>query len=90
MMEIVELLLSTYGGASLVAGLLTVKGIASVIANNFNTESWGKAGDVIDWLASNNKKAKFTGNTGTDLVINEILERKKAKGKLSKFLRFLS
>ena len=56
MNEMIDLLLA-YGPAQVVALVLTLKGIASVIANNFSTEEWGKAGDLIEVLASNTKKA---------------------------------
>lgn len=89
-MEMLELLFTTYGGGSAIAIFLAIKGAAAYLSNNANTQSWGKAGAVIDWLASANKKSKFTGNMEVDLVINEVIKRKKPKGKLGKLLNFLS
>ena len=75
---------------SIAAYILAAKGFASVIANNFNTEHWGKAGTVIDWLASNNKKAKLTGVDQIDSLLDIAARAVPAKTILGKLLRVLS
>lgn len=75
---------------SIAVYILTIKGIASVIANNFNTERYGKFGLVIDWLASNNKKAKLTGDDEIDSLLDIAARAVPAKTYLGKLLRVLS
>lgn len=75
---------------SIAVYIMTIKGIASVIANNFNTEHWGKAGEVIDWIASNNKKAKLTGDEKIDSLLDIAARAVPAKTILGKLLRVLS
>ena len=75
---------------SIAVWIMTVKGIASVVANNFNTERYGKFGTVIDWLASNNKKAKLTGVDQIDSLLDIAARAVPAKTILGKLLRVLS
>ena len=74
---------------SLAATFMTAKGIASVFANNFNTQKWGKLGELIDWLASNNKKAKYTGDVLVDSFVKDAITKVPPKTKLGKFLGFI-
>ncbi len=75
---------------SLAVWILTVKGIASVITNNFNTEHWGKAGAVLDWLASTNKKGKLTGDEKIDSLLDIAARSIPQKTIVGKLLRILS
>lgn len=75
---------------SIAAYIFTVKGVASVITNNFDTQDWGKAGDVLDWLASTNKKGKLTGDKQVDSLINIAKEAIPQKTIVGKLLRVLS
>ena len=75
---------------SIAAYIFAAKGIASVIANNFNTERYGRFGLVIDWLASNNKKAKLTGDNQIDSLLDIAARAVPAKTVLGKVLRVLS
>ena len=54
------------------ATILTIKGVASIICNNLPTQDWGKTGQILEWLASNNKEAKKTGNYNADRVVDAI------------------
>lgn len=75
---------------SLAVWIMTIKGVASVITNNFNTEHWGRAGIVLDWLASTNKKAKLTGNEQIDSLLDIAARSVPSKTVLGKLLRILS
>jgi len=75
---------------SIAVYIMTIKGIASVIANNLNTEHWGRLGLIIDWLASNNKKAKLTGIDQIDSLLDVAATSIPKKTVVGKILRFLS
>ena len=75
---------------SIAVYILTIKGIASVITNNWNTENWGKIGDVLDWLASTNKKGKLTGDPRVDSLLDIAARAVPEKTIVGKILRFLS
>lgn len=75
---------------SVAAYIFTIKGVASVITNNFDTQDWGKAGDVLDWLASTNKKGKLTGDDRADSLIKLATQAIPKKTIVGKLLRILS
>jgi len=75
---------------SIAAYILVIKGIASVITNNLNTETWGNAGDALDWLASTNKKAKLTGKQEIDSLLEIAARAVPEKTIVGKILRILS
>ena len=75
---------------SIAVYIMTAKGIASVITNNLNTERWGKVGDVLDWLASTNKKGKLTGKDEIDSLLDIAARAIPKKTIVGKLLRFLS
>lgn len=75
---------------SIAVYILTAKGVASVITNNFDTQDWGKAGDILDWLASTNKKGKMTGDKHVDSLIEIATEAIPKKTIVGKLLRILS
>ena len=90
LIDILGLLLENYASATVLSGFIVLKGCASVVANNFNTEDWKGIGKAIDWLASNNKKAKLTGTPAIDAQIESRILGVKPKGLIRKVLKFLS
>jgi len=89
-LELINLFVDQNTAGAVITLFMTLKGFASVIANNFNTQDWGKAGDVVDWLASNNKKAKLTGDLGTDDKVLDVIQRKAPTNTVLKVLKALS
>jgi len=87
---IIAFALSEYVGATALTGFIIVKGLAAVVANNLDTQKWGKTGKIIDWLASSNKKAKLTGSPELDQILVEKITESKPKNVISKVLNFLS
>lgn len=80
---------------SIAAYIFTVKGVASVITNNFDTQDWPdfgwfKTSSVLDFLASTNKKGKLTGNNQTDSLIKLATQAIPKKTIVGKLLRILS
>lgn len=75
---------------SIAAYIFTVKGVASVITNNFDTQEWGKVGDALDWLASTNKKGKLTGVDQIDSLLDVATRSIPKKTIVGKILRILS
>lgn len=75
---------------SLAVYIMTIKGIASVITNNLNTEHWGRFGDILDWLASTNKKGKLTGDEKIDSLLDIAARTVPSKTILGKLLKVLS
>ena len=70
-----------------IAGLIaTITTAASIVTNNFHTEEW-RIGPILDWLASTNKKAKFTGDYLAD---DKIDHAQKVNEPRSAALKFLS
>ena len=89
-LDILGLIVEGYGSAGAVALFLTVKGVASIVANNFNTEKLGKTGEVIDWFASNTKKAKLTGDTKVDNILKITAKARESKSLLAKAIKIFS
>ncbi len=89
MQELIELALA-YAPAQIVVGIMVLKGIASVLANNLPTEKWGKFGDLIEVLASNTKGAKLTKDETANKAVKAALKLVKPKTLLGKALKFLS
>lgn len=90
LIDVVGFLIGEYAGATFLAGFVALKGCSAVVANNFHTEEWGKAGQVIDWLASNNKKAKLTGEPTLDAQIAAKVRESKPVKALNKILNVFS
>ncbi len=88
--EVLDLAMMVFPQAA--AYILAVKGIASVLCNNLPTQEWGKSGEVLEWLASNNKEAKKTGDAKVDTKIDliglgsELIPPNTVVGKALRFL----
>jgi len=89
MTEIIDLLLS-YAPAQVIVLIMTLKGIASIVANNYDTQEWGKVGDFIEVLASNTKGAKLTKSEAANAAVKEALEHVAPKTIVGKLLRMFS
>ena len=70
--------------------ILAAKGVASVLCNNLPTQNWGKFGVALEWLASNNKEAKKTGDSSVDEAIDLIKDYVPKKTIVGRVLNFLS
>lgn len=82
MIENLEIVLPT--------AFLVAKGIAAVLVNNLDTQDWGKFGQLLEWLASANKKAKLTGDPQADTMIKSVTSYIPAKTVVGKLLRLFS
>jgi len=70
--------------------IVAAKGVASVLCNNLPTQNWGKLGVALEWLASNNKEAKKTGDSSVDEAIDLIKDYVPKKTVVGRVLNFLS
>lgn len=70
--------------------ILAIKGFAAYVANNTNTQSWGKFGKVIEFIGSVDKKAKLTGDVYADSVIKSVADAVPKKTIVGNLLRALS